>query len=133
MTPEDSAQRIASVLLVDDSLDLLNLLKITVELHCGCRAVTASKFSEVKSQSKDVFTCRLAILDINLGHNEPNGVDVYLWLRTNGFSGTIAFLTGHAANHPLVAEAAKLGDARVFNKPLSASELLRLVKGELNA
>lgn len=116
-----------SVLLVDDSTDLLDLLKLTIEYHCHCKAITAENLEELKANRDEVMRCRLAILDINLGPDQPNGIDVYQWLRAGGFPGEIAFLTGHAANHPLVADAAKIGDARVFNKPLAAKDLLKLV------
>jgi hypothetical protein len=42
------------------------------------------------------------------------------------FKGRIAFLTGHAHSHPVVAKACTLG-VPVLEKPVSADRLLKLV------
>lgn len=118
-----------SALLLDDSEDLLVLEKLYIERLCGYNAITAKSFQDVQALGQQVFACDLAILDINLGLNEPNGVDVYRWLRSRGFTSPIFFLTGHARNNPLVTEAEALGDAKVLSKPLSAEELVRIVRG----
>jgi CheY-like chemotaxis protein len=69
----------------------------------------------------------LAILDINLGHGEPSGLDAYRWLKQHRFAGRMVFLTGHARSHPLVSEARRLGDVGVYDKPISVAELRQLM------
>jgi FixJ family two-component response regulator len=66
-------------------------------------------------------------LDINLGVDSASGIDAYRWLRDTGFGGRIAFLTGRARTHPMVQEALRFGDAKVYDKPISFSQLRALV------
>jgi FixJ family two-component response regulator len=61
----------------------------------------------------------------------PSGLDSYGWLRKHGFEGRIVFLTGHAASHPLVSEARRLGDAEVVSKPVSLARLTTMLDGTL--
>ena len=117
-----------SVLVLDDSEDLLDVLRLIIERQCNLKAVTLKSMAEVVAIKETALACKIAILDINLGPNEPNGVDVYHWLRSQAFQGQIVFLTGHAATHPIVAAAQGLGDARVFTKPLSASALVQMIR-----
>jgi FixJ family two-component response regulator len=72
--------------------------------------------------------CGVAILDINLGPEAPSGLDAYGWLRKHGFDGRIVFLTGHAASHPLVVEASRLGDAEIVGKPVSLDTLTTMLE-----
>ena len=71
--------------------------------------------------------CGVAILDINLGPQAPSGLEAYGWLRRHGFEGRIVFLTGHAASHPLVMQARRLGDAEVVSKPVSLDRLTTML------
>lgn len=123
--------RKTSVLVLDDCEDLLQLSVCFIEKLCGCTAVTARSLAEVQHQLEMVLMCELAILDINLGEGEPNGVDVYNWMRANGFQSRIVFLTGHARAYPLVTQAERLGDAKIFSKPLAAATLMKIVQNEL--
>lgn len=124
-----STQR-SSVLILDDNDDLLFLSKILVEEICGKAVITAASFAEVVSLDDVVLACQLAILDINLGANQPNGIDVYRWLRSCGSAARIVFVTGHASNNPLVIEAEQLCDAKVYCKPLASAKLISIVRGE---
>lgn len=115
------------VLFVDDDHDLRELMEMTL-VRAGARhVVTASSLHEVQARRDDVLACKLAILDINLGADQPNGVDVHHWLGRQGFTGKIVFLTGHAANDPQVRQAASVAGSRIASKPLSIAELRRLV------
>jgi FixJ family two-component response regulator len=118
-----------SVLVLDDSEDLLELLKLSIMRLCGFHAVTVRSLNEIEALGQRALNCRMAILDINLGPDEPNGVDVYRWLRSHGFSRPIVFLTGHARTFPLVVEAEKLGDVQVLRKPLATADLVTIVHG----
>ena len=120
----------SSILVVEDLEDLLELEKILIESLCGRKAVTAKNLSEVIAHGERALKCELALIDINLGVGQPSGVEVYRWLRSNGFDGPICFLTGHAADSPLVAGAARLGDVRVLTKPIAPDRMVRIIRGE---
>ncbi|HVK73302.1 MAG TPA: response regulator [Kofleriaceae bacterium] len=117
-----------AVLFVDDDADLRELMR-EVLLRLGVPEVTgASLLGEVQARRDEALACDLAMLDINLGRDQPTGVNVYDWLRREGFAGRIVFLTGHAASDPRVREAAALDGARIMSKPLTVAELGRLLE-----
>lgn len=115
------------VLLLDDDDDLRDVLGDLVRLLTGRSCLTLRSLSEVVARRDEVLACGLAILDINLGRGQPSGIDAYAWLEREGFRGRVAFLTGHASSHPLVARAGGLGAARVYQKPIGLAELRQLL------
>ena len=117
------------VLLVEDNEDLRDSVADLLRLW-DARPVALRSLAEVEAHAAEALACDLAILDINLGPGVPSGIGVYRWLRERRFGGRIVFLTGHARSHPLVAEALRLDDVRVFDKPIEAQILRRLVAGE---
>ncbi|MGE0171322.1 MAG: response regulator [Oligoflexales bacterium] len=117
-----------SILVVDDSADLLALMKLLIETHCRGDAIVAASFADVETRENAALASDMAILDINLGPDKPSGVDVYRWLREKGYDKPVFFLTGHASTYPLVDEAERLGDARVLSKPIEPYELIRILK-----
>jgi len=127
LTNENTQEK--TILILDDAEDLLYLMATTIDHFCGYKVLTAKSHHEVKELGQRALNSDLAILDINLGPNEPNGVDVYRWLRDNGFTSKIFFLTGHAPTYPLVVEAAQLGDVEVLCKPIRLETLVEIVKG----
>ena len=74
---------------------------------------------------------KVAILDINLGPDVPDGVDAFNWLKDHGFQGKIMFLTGHARTNPQVAMAGRSG-AQILEKPLQTDKLISFVARALN-
>ncbi len=117
-----------SILFLDDCEDLLRLAKCFIDRQCGYKAITVKSMFEIEALGDRVFSCKLAILDINLGPNEPSGIDVYRWLRAHKFRAPIFFLTGHAATSPLVEEAERLGDATILSKPIEPSILVDIIR-----
>ncbi|WP_224240300.1 response regulator [Hyalangium gracile] len=116
------------VLVLEDDKDLRTLLCELMEA-CGAEAcVRAASFDEMVRQKQQVLGCGLALMDVNLGSGQPSGLDAYHWLRDNGFTGRIVFLTGHARHHPLVRKAQELTQAQVLSKPVNTKELMALVK-----
>ena len=118
----------SDVLFLDDDEDLratfTDLVRTVFEREChGC----GSEYDMIKLGDRALH-CGVAILDINLGPQSPSGIDAYGWLRKHGFDGRIVFLTGHAASHPLVVEASRLGDAEVVGKPVSLDALTSLLE-----
>ena len=117
------------VLFVEDSDDLRETFVelITVALVRPCIGV--GSYREVVALGRDVLGCSAAILDINLGPGQPSGIDVYQWLRRMGYAERIVFLTGHASTHPLVIEAARIGDAEILSKPVDLEHIRLMVEG----
>jgi FixJ family two-component response regulator len=119
-------QRVA---LVDDDPDVLDAMRDALEMTQLAVCVPARSLAELQSHRAEVLQCSLAILDVNLGHGRPSGVEVFHWLRDEGFAGDVVFLTGHAADHPRVMAAMRLGSARVLSKPVALADLEQLVGG----
>lgn len=118
-----------AVLFVEDDDDLRDTMQDILEKLGVPRVVTAGSLQEVEDRRNEALACQLAILDINLGTNQPSGVKVYEWLEREGFAGRIVFLTGHASDDPRVREAASLAGTQIATKPLSVAELRALIGG----
>ena len=112
-----------SVLLLDDDIDVRESVGDLVTILCGRDCVAVGSFDELTAARERALACRVAVVDINLGAGKPTGLDAYEWLRAERFAGRIIFLTGHAANHPLVQRAAAFDGGRVLAKPVGLSDL----------
>ena len=117
------------VLFVEDNDDLRELFVELVTVVLKRRCVGVGSYKELVALGADVLACEVAILDINLGPHQPSGIDAYAWLRKQGYTGRIVFLTGHASTHPLVMEAQRIGDAEIFSKPIEPDRLRLIVDG----
>jgi len=117
------------VLYVEDNDDLRELVVELVTCVFKRRCVGVGSYEELVALGEDALRCSVAILDINLGANRRSGIDAYAWLRANGYTGRIVFLTGHASTHPLVVEAQRIGDAQIFSKPIEPDRLRSIVEG----
>jgi FixJ family two-component response regulator len=117
------------VLFVEDNDDLREVFVELVNVVLGRRCVGVPSYEELVALGEKALGCDVAVLDINLGPNRPSGVDAYTWLRDNGYTGRIVFLTGHATSHPLVVEANRTGDAEIFSKPVDPDRLHLLIDG----
>jgi FixJ family two-component response regulator len=69
---------------------------------------------------------KVAILDVNLGADRPNGVDAFNWLKEQGFQGNVLFFTGHARNSPQVLRALNKG-VEILEKPIDPGRLISSV------
>jgi len=116
------------VLYVEDNDDLRELVVELVTCVLKRRCVGVGSYEQLVTLGQDALRCRVAILDINLGPDRPSGIDAYAWLRGKGYTGRIVFLTGHASTHPLVVEAARIGDAEIFSKPIDPDRLRYIVE-----
>jgi len=116
------------VLYVEDNDDLRELVVELVTYVLKRRSVGVGSYEELVALGEEALRCSVAILDINLGSNRRSGIDAYAWLRANGYTGRIVFLTGHASTHPLVIEAHRIGDAEIFSKPIEPDRLRSIVE-----
>jgi FixJ family two-component response regulator len=115
------------VLLVDDDEDLVEMFALLFARH-GIAYRGAHSFDEVKALGDRLAPVTTAILDVNLGPNQPSGVDVADWLRAQGHAMRIVFITGHAPDHPLV-RAASGEHGEVLAKPVPTKQLLEIARG----
>jgi FixJ family two-component response regulator len=119
-----------SVLFLEDDGDLQAAVSEVVAAMFDRRCVGIRSYRELVARGEEALGCEVALLDINLGPKSASGLDAYRWLRREGFSGRIVFLSGHASSHPLVLEASRIGDARVLAKPIDATALQEVIRGE---
>jgi DNA-binding response OmpR family regulator len=126
---EGYALPMGRILLVDDDDDLVAVMGELLRDAGARECVAARSLRDVQLHRNEALRCELAIVDVNLGSGQPSGVDVCLWLRREGFSGRIVFLTGHAQSHPLVAAAVRTAGASVLAKPVRAEDLVRVAVG----
>lgn len=117
------------VLFVEDSDDLRETFVELITVVVGRRCIGVGSYREVVALGNTVLECSAAIIDINLGAGQPSGIDVYQWLRRVGYTERIVFLTGHASTHPLVTEAARIGDAEILSKPVNLEQIRLMVEG----
>jgi FixJ family two-component response regulator len=113
----------ATVMVLDDDGDLLATIADVLRMVYFSNCLPLRSYAEMVTQSKAVLACDLAILDINLGPDQPSGLEAYRWLKANHFRGRVMFITGHAELHPLVAEAQRIGGTPLLRKPFVVDEL----------
>src|SRR5215510_4709883 len=121
----------ARIVFLDDSEDLRALMPVLLasELSEDCRYFAS--VMEFENHAEEVLRARVAILDINLGANVPDGVEAFHWLMDHGFQGTVLFFTGHARTNPQVALAEKHGVA-ILEKPAHPDKLISVVRRALS-
>jgi FixJ family two-component response regulator len=117
----------SEVIILDDDEDLRQSVVATVELFTKRHCAGVGSFKELVGARGVVMHSKLAILDINLGPDRPSGIDAYRWLRKEGYTGVVVFLTGHGRSDPQVAAARELGDTRIFQKPFAVEAFVQLV------
>ena len=116
------------IFVLDDDNDLRRVLVDLIHRTTGRECIGLATLADLRAHREQVMGCSLGIIDVNLGSNEPSGLDVFAWLRAERFAGRIVFLTGHAATNPLVRRAGELGNTTVLEKPLQMARLLELLK-----
>jgi FixJ family two-component response regulator len=117
----------AAIFVLDDDPDILDSMSAVVNGLCKRPCITAASVKEMLGLSKQVLDSGLAFLDINLGADNPSGVEGYRWLRKHKYTGRVVFFTGHAQTHPQVQEAKRLGDADIVQKPVPLGSILKLI------
>ena len=118
-----------AVLFVDDSRDICEVIETMCQSLQEVECVCASSISAVQERAAQVLRPSLAILDVNLGPDEPSGVEIYRWLKGKNYRGKIVFLSGHARMDPQVEEAARISGVDFFEKPLAFGQIETLILG----
>ena len=116
------------VLLLDDDEDLLEALGEAVTSLCGRPCLQLRSVADLVENLAQAQQCALAILDVHLGVGKPSGLDAYALLQAGSFAGRIVFITGHAADHPLVRQAHAVDGAKVLRKPFDFGDLHALIE-----
>ena len=123
------ANRMSAVdkaLIVDDDEDLRDAVSDLL-LVAGVRdCLAVASLDELADRVAEALACRLALIDINLGVGQPNGVDAFRWLRDRGYNGSVIFMTGHAKSDPRVVDALALPNTRLLVKPFSLRAIVEL-------
>ena len=120
-----------NVLVVDDDEDLCDAIMRLINTLGETRAVSAHSLEGVKKFGDDLSQFQFAFLDMNLGVNQPTGIDVYHWLQGHQFRGKLIFFTGHARSHPLLVEAARLENIEILEKPVKSAVFKAIIRGAL--
>lgn len=115
-----------SIFILDDDQDLCWVMSELLLSLGASDCICANSVKELKALGTQ-FKFDVAILDINLGDNEPSGVEAYKWLIQNKFQGKIVFFSGHAKLHPLVQNAIKFPNVSFMEKPSPIENLKALI------
>lgn len=120
--------KVRQAVIVDDSFDLCDAFAQVLAVLGVESVVCATSLQELEQQATPALAADLAILDINLGPEQPTGLDVRRWLEAHGFAGKAVFLTGHARSHPLVLEALDETAGTVLQKPIDIDDVAKLLE-----
>ncbi len=115
------------IVFLDDSVDLRVLVSSMLKAKLGVECLGCGSVAELQANRIEVLKSKLVILDVNLGPNEPDGLDAFEWFRANGYTGKISFLTGHARSHPRLAQLSKTG-VPILEKPVKSEKLCEFVR-----
>ena len=111
-----------SILCIDNHIDSLEMLRVTLQLE-GATVLTAASSREalftLKNSPVDVVLCDLRMPD-------ENGVEVLHKLRAAGFEGPAIALTA-IKNSEVEAEVLKQGFAAYLTKPVEVDELVAAI------
>lgn len=118
-----------NVLFVDDNSDLCMVIELLCQSLPEVECICAASMSAVLERAAQVLHTGLAILDVNLGPGEPNGVEIYRWLKGQNYHGKIVFLSGHCSTDRLCEEATGISGVDFFQKPLEFGQIEALILG----
>jgi FixJ family two-component response regulator len=119
-----------TIVFLDDSDDLREVMPVLLEAALGVKCMCYGTLMEFQNHSTEVLLAKVAILDINLGPDAPDGVAAFNWLMEHGFEGNVLFFTGHARTNPQVAEAIKKG-VEILEKPVDPETLISFLERAL--
>ena len=83
-----------TVLVVDDKYSFLKATTRILSLEPRIKTLTAQ--NSVESTEKMKLNPDLVLMDVDLGDDEPTGIELVSDFRENGFKGTIYVITGNS-------------------------------------
>jgi FixJ family two-component response regulator len=113
------------ILVLDDDADVRDSMELALQEAGAGYVLAAARFRDLEASG--VLDCSCAVLDVNLGPNEPTGIDAARWLRNQGFTGRILFLTGHAGAYPSIRQTCDELNASLIEKPADIDRLLDVI------
>lgn len=123
ITQEGSLSKFGKILLVDDSEDIIFVLKETISSHTTLEVLTASNGKEaltlLENQEVDVI-----ILDLSMP--AMDGLELFKLLRNRSIKTPVIFLTGQGTEEKQ-SQALELGAFDFLQKPVKARDLVLLV------
>lgn len=120
----------ASITFLEDNEELREVLSEVTKSELGEEVLSFKSFDELVKHRTEVLQTKMAILDINLGSDQPTGVQAFHWLKSQGYTGKICFLTGHGKTHPMVQAASESG-AEIWKKPMYANALCEAIQSAI--
>jgi len=117
-------------LVLDDDVDVASMLQDALESIQGWTCLTLNSYEALLHRREAALSTRVAIVDINLGYGQTDGLAAFRWLREQDYPHPVVFLTGFDENHPAVAEvqeACRQGRARLVTKPVDVDELCAIL------
>lgn len=127
MAERDAPPMPPALAFLDDDPDVRDALRDLAQEALGVECLTFGSLEELGQQRERVLASRVALLDVNLGPGQPSGLDAYVWLKAQGYTGRVVFLTGFSERHPIISSIRRMGDAYVLMKPVSSSQLATLL------
>lgn len=117
-----------SIFFLDDSEELLEVMKVFATVACERKAITCSTFDSMYDSAADILNTAVAFIDVNLGSHQPSGVEAYRWLRSQGYNKPIFFLTGHGKFSEEAKGASEFEEVHILQKPIAAQDLRNLIR-----
>lgn len=117
-----------SIFFLDDSEDYLEVIKVFVQAACDYEAITCANIENMQSRIDEILKSEMAFLDINLGLNQPSGIQAYRWLRSQGYNKPVFFLTGHGKDSDEAKQASIFEEVRVIQKPIPPQDFRDLIE-----
>lgn len=110
------------VLVLDDDKDLCTLMLAVIK-EMGMEGSCLRSFNDVSFLRRDQLNFSYAFLDINLGIDQPSGIDVYNWLKEREFKGKVIFFTGYAMSYPMLQNSLKDPNVSLLKKPATIEKI----------
>lgn len=111
------------ICIVDDDESLRTTLAIFFELLGAIECITAGGLADLRRKKISLAEIDAAILDVNLGEEQPDGLEVYHWMNANGFRGRVVFISGHARWHPKIDAIRAIPGVQYLEKPMDLEAL----------
>lgn len=115
------------ILFLDDDKSLCTLLGLLMEELGFTEISFVHSFAEMINLKDHIQDFDIIFLDVNLGPNEPNGVDAFDWLKANHFTKKIIFFTGHAHSFPIVQKALDYPNVSILEKPVAIERIQEMI------